>query len=163
MRDFLTNFDMKKTIILLFFIALSGISRAQQPIDSLYLWVNFQEENIVIDIPKDYFTLRTIVPQLPRLVVVRKLNIMVPPLPAKDQLLKTFGTYLTKTTGPADNYARLDWLRVMALYMYFSQNDISQLPPEALTTLENWQTASETYVIRKEAEMVRRWVEMAGN
>ncbi|PKP44984.1 MAG: hypothetical protein CVT94_19265, partial [Bacteroidetes bacterium HGW-Bacteroidetes-11] len=89
---------MKKTIILLFFIALAGISRAQQPIDSLYLWVNFQEENIVIDIPKDYFTLRTIVPQLPQFVAMRKLNIMVPPLPAKDQLLKTFGTYLTKTT-----------------------------------------------------------------
>jgi hypothetical protein len=154
---------MKKTIILLFFIALSGISRAQQPIDSLYLWVNFQEENIVIDIPKDYFTLRTIVPQLPRFVAVRKLNILVPPLPAKEALLQSFRNYLTQSTSPADNYQRLDWLRVMALYMYFSQNDISQLPPEALTTLENWQTASETYVIRKEAEMVRRWVEMAGN
>jgi len=154
---------MKKTIILLFFIALSGISRAQQPIDSLYLWVNYQEENIVIDIPKDYFTLRSIVPQLPRFVAVRKLNIMVPPLPAKEALLLSFRKYLTQSASPADNYQRLDWLRVMALYMYFSQNDISQLPPEALTTLDNWQTASETYVIRKEAEMVRRWVEMAGN
>jgi len=154
---------MKKTIILLFFIALSGISRAQQPIDTLYLWVNFQEENIVIDIPKDYFTLRSIVPQLPRFVAVRKLNIMVPPLPAKEALLQSFRKYLTQSASPADNYQRLDWLRVMALYMYFSQNDISQLPPEALTTLDNWQTASETFVIRKEAEMVRRWVEMAGN
>ena len=152
---------MKKTIILLFFIALSGISHAQQPIDSLYLWVNFQEENIVIDIPKEYFTLRTIVPQLPQFVAVRKLNIMVPPLPAKDHLLKTFGTYLTRTTDLADNYERLDWLRAMVLYMYFSQNDISQITPNVLTTLDNWQTASETSAIRKEAEMVRRWVEMA--
>ena len=163
MRDFLTNFDMKKIIILLFFIALSGISRAQQPIDSLYLWVNFQEENIVIDIPKDYFTLRTIVPQLPQFVAMRKLNILVPPLPEKEKLLSSFGSFLTKTTDHADNYERLDWLRVMALYMYFSQNDISQLPPGVLTTLDNWQTASETFVIRKEAEMVRKWVEMAGN
>jgi hypothetical protein len=154
---------MKKTIILLFFIALSGISRAQQPIDTLYLWVNFQEENIVIDIPKEYFTLRTIVPQLPQFVAVRKLNILVPPLPEKEKLLSSFGSYLIKNIETADNYERLDWLRVMALYMYFSQNDISQLPPEALTTLDNWQTASETYVIRKEAEMVRRWVEMTGN
>jgi hypothetical protein len=113
LRDFLTNFDMKKIIILLFFIALSGISRAQQPIDSLYLWVNFQEENIVIDIPKDYFTLRTIVPQLPRFVAVRKLNILVPPLPAKEALLQSFRNYLTQSTSPADNYQRLDWLRVM--------------------------------------------------
>lgn len=89
---------MKKTIILLFFIAISGISRAQQPIDSLYLWVNFQKETIVIDIPKDYFTLRTVVPKLPGFVAVRKLNILVPPLPQKDLLLQTFHNYLTKST-----------------------------------------------------------------
>jgi hypothetical protein len=152
---------MKKTIILLFFITLSGISRAQQPIDSLYLWVNFQEENIVIDIPKDYFTLRTIVPQLPRFVAVRKLNILVPPLPQKDLLLQTFHNYLTKSADPADNYQRLDWLRVMALYIYFSRNDLSKLAPEVLTTLENWQTAPDTYIIRKEVKLVRRWAEMA--
>jgi hypothetical protein len=151
---------MKKSILILFFFALFNASHAQQPIDSLFLWVNFQEENIVIDIPSEYFTLRTIVPQLPQFVAVRKLNILVPPLPAKDHLLKTFETYLTKSTYHADNFERLDCLRVMALYMYFSQNDISQLPPEALTTLDNWQMASETFVIRKEAEMVRRWVEM---
>lgn len=154
---------MKKTIILLFFITLAGISRAQQPIDSLYLWVNFQKETIVVDIPKDYFTLRTIVPQLPRFVAVRKLNILVPPLPAKENLLQTLEVQLTKNTNPADNYQRLDWLRVMALYIYFSQNDLSQLPPEVLTSLENWQTAPDTFVIRKEVELVRRWVEIAGN
>ncbi|KAF0204016.1 MAG: hypothetical protein FD170_705 [Bacteroidetes bacterium] len=154
---------MKKTIILLFFITLAGISRAQQPIDSLYLWVNFQEENIVIDIPKEYFTLRTVVPQLPRFVAVRKLNILVPPLPEKEKLLSSFGFFLTKNIEPSDNYGRLDWLRVMALYIYFSQNDLSQLPPEVLTTLENWQTAPDTFVIRKEVELVRRWVEIAGN
>ncbi|MBW6490779.1 MAG: hypothetical protein K0B15_06230 [Lentimicrobium sp.] len=145
---------MKKTIILLFFIALCGISRAQQPIDSLYLWVNFQEENIVIDIPAEYFTLRTVVPQLPHFVAVRKLSILVPPLPAKEALLQIFRNFLTQSAFQADNYQRLDWLRVMALYIYFSQNDISQLPPEALTTLENWQTAPEAYVIRKEVKLV---------
>lgn len=154
---------MKKTIILLFFISLAGISRAQQPIDSLYLWVNFQEENIVIDIPKEYFTLRTVVPQLPRFVAVRKLNILVPPLPEKEKLLSSFESFLTKNIEPSDNYGRLDWLRVMVLYIYFSQNDLSKLPAEVLTILENWQTAPETYVIRKEVELVRSWVEMAGN
>lgn len=151
---------MKKTIILLFFIALCGISRAQKPINSLYLWVNFQEESISIDIPDDYFNHRTTVPQLPRFVAVRKLNMMVPPLPAKDALLKTLEDYLTQTAAPTDNYQRLDWLRVMVLYLYFSQNDLSQLPPEVLKTLENWQTAPETYVIRKEVEMVKMYVEM---
>jgi len=151
---------MKKTIILLFFIAISGISRAQQPIDSLYLWVNFQKETIVIDIPKDYFTLRTVAPKLPRFVAVRKLNILVPPLPQNDLLLQTFHNYLTKTTEPVDNYERLDWLRVMALYLYFSRNDLSKLAPEVLTTLENWQTAPSTNIIRKEVELVKRWEEM---
>jgi hypothetical protein len=152
---------MKKTIILLLFIALCSISPAQQPIDSLYLWVNFQEESIAIDIPDDYFNHRTTVPQLPRFVAVRKLNMLVPPLPAKVALLQTFENYLTKEAAPADNFHRLDWLRVMVLYMYFSQNDLSQLPLHVLTTLENWQMASETYVIRKEAELVKKWVEIA--
>jgi hypothetical protein len=45
--------------------------------------------------------------------------------------------------------------------MYFSQNDLSKMPPQVLATLENWQMAPETYVIRKEAELVKKWVEMA--
>lgn len=151
---------MKKTILFLFLITLAGISRAQQPIDSLYLWVNFQKETIVIDIPKEYFTLRTVAPKLPGFVAVRKLNILVPPLPQNDLLLQSLHDYLTKTTEPADNYERLDWLRVMALYLYFSRNDLSKLAPEVLETLENWQTSSETFVIRKEAEMVLMWIKI---
>ena len=157
---FFNLFVMKKVLILLFFFALCGYSHAQQPIDSLYLWVNFQEESITIDIPDDYFNHRTIVPQLPRFVAVRKLNMLVPPLPPKDALLQRFENYLSKEAAPADNYQRLDWLRVMVLYICFSQNDLSQLPPEVLEILENWQTAPETYVIRKEVEMVRKWAEM---
>ncbi|MDY0103983.1 MAG: hypothetical protein RBS07_13695 [Lentimicrobium sp.] len=149
---------MKKTIILLFFIALSGISHAQQPIDSLYLWVNFQEENIVIDIPSEYFTLRTIVPQLPRFVAVRKLNMLVPPLPGKEKLLQSFATYFGKA-APSNNNQRLDWLRVMALYIYFSHNDLSKLQPEVLTTLENWQTAPETKGIQPEVGMVMEYLQ----
>ncbi len=151
---------MKKSIILLFLIVLCSISRAQQPIDSLYLWVNFQDETILVDIPDDYFNLRTIVPQLPRFVAIRKLNMLVPPLPKKEALLQTFSNYLEQSAAPTDNNQRLDWLRVMILYMYFSQNDLSQLPPNVLTTWENWQTAPETYIIRKEVILVRMWVEM---
>ncbi|MBL7905534.1 MAG: hypothetical protein JNL22_10980 [Bacteroidales bacterium] len=151
---------MKKKFIFLFFILLFGISRAQQPIDSLYLWVNFQEESITIDIPDSYFNHRTAVPQLPRFVAVRKLNILVPPLPPKDALLQRFENYLSKEAAQADNYQRLDWLRVMVLYIYFSQNDLSQLPPEVLETLENWQTAPETAVIREEVELVKKWLAM---
>ncbi len=151
---------MKKKFIFLFFILLFGISRAQQPIDSLYLWVNFQEESITIDIPDSYFNHRTAVPQLPRFVAVRKLNILVPPLPPKDALLQRFENYLSKEAAQADNYQRLDWLRVMVLYIYFSQNDLSQLPPEVLETLDSWQTAPETAVIRKEVELVKKWLAM---
>ncbi|MCB9014656.1 MAG: hypothetical protein H6541_02595 [Lentimicrobiaceae bacterium] len=152
---------MKKTIILIFFIALSNISYAQQPIDSLYLWVNFQEESITIDIPDSYFNHRTTIPRMPTFVVLRKLNIMVPSLPAKDTLLQIFENYLTKNTTNADNAQRLDGLRVMVLYLYFSQNDLSQLQPEVLVTLGDWQAAPETLLIRKEIGLVRKWVEMA--
>jgi hypothetical protein len=123
--------------------------------------VNFQEETIAIDIPDSYFNHRTVVPQLPRYVAMRKLNIMVPPLPAKDALLQTFENYLTKEAAPTDNYQRLDWLRVVVLYMYFSQNNLSQLPSKVFETLEKWQTALETAAIHKEAVMVKRWNEMA--
>lgn len=149
---------MKKSITILFFFALFSASHAQQPIDSLFLWVNFQEENIVIDIPSEYFTLRMVVPQLPRFVVVRKLNMLVPPLPAKEKLLQTFAAYLGKTS-PANNHQRLDWLRVMVLYIYFSQNDVSQLQPQIPTTLENWHTAPETKGIQQEVGMVLSYLE----
>jgi hypothetical protein len=149
---------MKKSILILFFFALFSASRAQQPIDSLYLWVNFQQENIVIDIPADYFTLRTVAPQLPRFVVVRKLNMLVPPMPAKEKLLQTFAAYLGKTS-PANNHQHLDWLRVMVLYIYFGQNDMSQLQPEVLATMERWHTAPETKGIQAEVGMVLRYLD----
>lgn len=149
---------MKKTIILLFFIAISGISRAQQPIDSLYLWVNFQEENIVIDIPKDYFTLRTVVPKLPGFVAVRKLNILVPPLPQNDLLLQTFHNYLTKTTEPADNYHRLDWLRVMALYLYFNQERDQVFLSETGKILEDWKQMPTAGPLRTEIGYIEQWL-----
>lgn len=152
---------MKRSIILIFLIALCSISRAQQPIDSLYLWVNFQEESITIDIPDSYFNHRTTIPHMPTFVVLRKLNIMVPPLPAKEALLQIFENYLTKNTTNADNAQRLDGLRVMVLYLYFSQNDLSQLQPEVMITLGDWQAAPETLLIRKEIGLVRKWVEMA--
>jgi len=154
---------MKKSIILLFLIVLCGISRAQQPIDSLYLWVNFQDETILVDIPDDYFNLRTLIPQLPSFVAVRKLNMLVPPLPKKEALLQTFSNYLVQSSAPTDNNQRLDWLRVMVLYIYFSQNDVTKLPTEVLVILENWQTAPETYIIRKEVEMVKKYVETVNN
>ena len=152
---------MKRSIILIFLIALCSISRAQQPINSLYLWVNFQEESITIDIPDSYFNHRTTIPHMPTFVAMRKLNIMVPPLPAKEALLQIFENYLTKNTTNADNAQRLDGLRVMVLYLYFSQNDLSQLQPEVLVTLGNWQAAPETLLIRKEIGLVQKWVEMA--
>ena len=151
---------MKQILLLLFFISLCGTSRAQQPIDSLYLWVNFQEESITIDIPDSYFNHRTAVPQLPRFVALRKLNMLVPPLPPKDALLQRFENYLSIEAAQADNYQRLDWLCVMVLYIYFSQNDLSKLPPGVLETLESWQTAPETAVIRKEVELVKKWLAM---
>ena len=152
---------MKRSIILIFLIALCSISRAQQPINSLYLWVNFQEESITIDIPDSYFNHRTTIPHMPTFVAMRKLNIMVPPLPAKEALLQIFENYLTKNTTNTDNVQRLDGLRVMVLYLYFGQNDVSKLPPDVLSMLNNWQMAPETYAIRKQAEMVGKWVEMA--
>ena len=149
---------MKKTIILLFFIAISGISRAQQPIDSLYLWVNFQEENIVLDIPKDYFTLRTVVSKLPGFVAVRKLNILVPPLPQKDLLLQTFHDYLTKSTEPADNYERLDWLRVMALYLYFNHERDQVFLSEMGKILEDWKQLTTAGPLITEIGYIEQWL-----
>lgn len=154
---------MKKAIILFLFSSLLGTTRAQQPIDSLFLWVNFQEKSIVVDIPDCYFNHRTTVPRLPAFVALRKLNMLVPSLPEKAKLLQTFTEYLTKPIAPTDNYQRLDWLRVMVLYIYFSQDDLSQLSPEVLQTLENWQTATETTIIRKEAGLVQKYVNMAGD
>ncbi len=151
---------MKKTILFLFLITLAGISRAQQPIDSLYLWVNFQKETIVIDIPKDYFTLRTVVPKLPGFVAVRKLNILVPPLPQNDILLQSFHDYLTKTTEPADNYERLDWLRVMALYLYFSRNDHQQFFPEITKVIEVWKQTPEAQPVKSEVLLIENWMKI---
>jgi hypothetical protein len=82
---------------------------------------------------------------------------MVPPLPEKEKLLQSFATYIG-ISAPSNNNQRLDWLRVMALYIYFSHNDLSQLPQEVLTTLENWHTAPETKGIQQEVGMVINYI-----
>jgi hypothetical protein len=83
---------------------------------------------------------------------------MVPPLPAKDELLKTFETYLTKSTDHADNYERLDWLRVMALYLYFNQENDQKFLSEMGQVLENWKLMSNHHPIKSELLLVERWM-----
>ena len=150
---------MKKHILILFTLLLNSSIFAQQPIDSLYIWVNFKGENIVMDIPSGYFNLRTEVPDIPNFVVIRHINILVPPLPEKGILLQTFRSYLTKITTHADNSQRQDWLRVMALYLYFSHNNLSQLPPAVMLTLKSWEHSSETSEIDSQVDLLLKWTD----
>ena len=97
-------------------------------------------------------------PKLPRFVAVRKLNILVPPLPQNDLLLQTFHNYLTKTTEPADNYHRLDWLRVMALYLYFNQERDQVFLSEMRKILEDWKQMPTAGPLRTEIGYIEQWL-----
>ncbi|MBW6491338.1 MAG: hypothetical protein K0B15_09130, partial [Lentimicrobium sp.] len=84
--------------------------------------------------------------------------ILVPPLPEKEKLLSSFGFFLTKNIEPSDNYGRLDWLRVMALYLYFHQGTDQMFLSEMGKVIENWKQMSNHHPIKSELLLVERWM-----
>ena len=122
---------------------MGGItSYAQQPIDSLYIWVHFQDKAIVLDIPSSYFHLRTQVPTLPDYVSIRNMHMSVPDLPATKALLQALSDNLGQTDKVKTTTAQLDYLRTVVLYIYFSNNDVSHMPVQVKETLNKWQANS---------------------
>lgn len=150
---------MKKTLLILSFILAGITSYAQQPIDSLYIWVHFQDKAIVLDIPSSYFHLRTQVPTLPDYVRIRNMHMSVPDLPAKKALLQTLSEKLVQVDKVKTTTAQLDYLRTVVLYIYFSNNDVSNMPVQVKEVLNKWQTNSTSEEFNLAVEVVRQYVD----
>lgn len=149
---------MKKTILFLFLILTATISYAQRPVDSLYIWVHFQDNAIVLDIPASYFHLRTQVPALPSYVNIRNMQISVPELPASEVLLQTLSEKLAQADKAKTATAQLDYLRTVVLYLYFSNNDLSHLPAQVNEILNKWQANPASAEIQSTFKLVKQYL-----
>ncbi len=151
---------MKKILLLISFILIAMFSRAQiQPSDSLYLWVDFSGDKIMIDIPDRYMHYRTLPTMLPSHVRVRTINTFVPNLPAKPVLVSMLQRELQQSHSPQTREQQLKYLGKIVLLLFYTNSDFNQLPTEVLNTI-NQLTQQET--VKKEAALVEKWVVMAG-
>ncbi len=150
---------MKKLLPIIIFLLVTVHARSQnQPSDSLYLWVDFSEDKIMIDIPDRYMHYRILPCMLPSHVRVRTINTFVPNLPAKPALVTMLQRELQQTQSPQTREQQLKYLGKIVLLLFYTNSDFNELPAEVLNTLTQL-TKNET--VKKEAALVEKWVVMA--
>ncbi len=151
---------MKRLLPIIIFILVTVSARSQsQPSDSLYLWVDFSDDKIMIDIPDRYMQYRILPTMLPSHVRVRTINAFVPNLPAKPVLVSMLQRELQQSHSPQTREQQLKYLGKIVLLLFYTNSEFNEIPAEVLNTL-NQLTKNET--VKKEAALVEKWVEMAG-
>ncbi len=151
-------FSIYGIITLLIFILSANFTSAQtRPTDSLFVWVSFSEDKILIDIPESYMNYRTVLPAIPKHVRIRELNIFVPKLPAKETLLSNLKKELLITGNPKTKDDQLKYLGKVVLLLFYSNNDLTSIPDESLKALK---ALSQESQVKKEAVLVKKWIDM---
>ncbi len=147
---------MKKITILISFVLFAVVAKAQiQPVDSLYIWVHFTDEKILLDFPDCYFNYRTEIPVLPPVAGFRKMAIAVPDLPNNETIRKMVLTELSKTNKLTTKANQLNFLGQISIMLYYSGNDRLWLTHEIQQQFEKLLTNS---LVTKEAKLVKRWI-----
>ncbi|MGE5318219.1 MAG: hypothetical protein ACM3ME_09500 [Chloroflexota bacterium] len=141
-------------LILLVFIAFSAKSQIR-PSDSLYLWVDFREDKILINIPDQYINYRTQWPALPKHVRVNQTLMMVPDLPEKERLISILTDELNSHNQSTDHNEQLKYLGNLVLLLFYSNNDTSYLTQNYMLDL-----LTKNSSVKNEALLVKKWVEM---
>ncbi len=157
-RDEVKTVYMKRFIpvLICFFLAVTAKSQVR-PCDSLFLWVTFSDDKILIDIPDRYITYRSLPTSLPKHVRLREVNIFVPELPDKGTLLSLLKSELLADIEPNTKDSQLKYIGKLVLLFYYSNNDLSNIPDEIIMQLNR---LTETPQVRKEAALVNKWVQM---
>lgn len=149
-----------KKILLFLLIASSSLVKAQtRPVDSLYIWVTFLEDNILITIPKSYITLRSSVPVLPPSVIVRQATYMVPDRPSQHFINEQLIKVINRTTGSENETDNIDFLSSFCLMLYINSNDVSYITPEIRKELERLTTGK----LQSHALHVKSWLNWIKN
>ena len=150
---------MKKLFaVLVFFMFVRVVGAQVRPCDSLYLWVEFSDDKILIDIPDRYMTYRSLPTSLPKHVRIREVKIFVPELPNKAALLSSLVSELQTEIVPTNKDSQLKYLGKIVLILYYGNNDIDNIPDKVLMELNR---LNETPQVRNEAALVNKWIQMA--
>lgn len=148
---------MKRFLTLLVFIFVGLTAKSQiRPSDSLYLWVDFGEDLILISIPDQYINYRTQWPALPQHVRVNKTLMLVPDLPRKDKLLTMLTNELNSATL-SNKDEQLKYLGKLVLLLFYGNNDLRYFTEKYQYELKKF---TENSLVKKEAALVRKWVQM---
>lgn len=152
---------MKKLFaVFVFFLFVKVVGAQVRPCDSLYLWVEFSDDRILIDIPDRYMTYRSLPTSLPKHVRIREINIFVPELPNRAALLSLLVSELQTDIVPTTNEIQLKYLGKIVLLLYYGNNDFDNIPDKVLMELNR---LTEIPQVRKEAALVNKWVQMIEN
>ncbi|MFA6951036.1 MAG: hypothetical protein WCQ70_10150 [Lentimicrobiaceae bacterium] len=142
-------------ILICFFLAVSAKSQIR-PSDSLYLWVDFKEDKILIHIPDQYINYRTQWPALPKYVRVNETLMLVPNLPEKPKLLSILTDELN-ASNPSSKDEQLKYLCKLVLLLLYSDNDLNYFAEKYQQELDRLTQKS---LVKSEVALVKKWVEM---
>ena len=126
----------------------------QLPID-----VKFKQNNIVVTIPPPYNEPLYKPVAIPNFVVVLESTEIHEYRPAKKELLAQLEEELTRGPLNEEKDDEIEYLGKIALYLYFSDNNVKQLPQQARNLTTQWYHQKGS--LQKEAGLIKKYIEAA--
>ena len=126
----------------------------QLPID-----VKFKQNNIVFTIPPPYNEPLYKPVAIPNFVVVLESTEIHEYRPAKKELLAQLEEELTRGPLNEEKDDEIEYLGKIALYLYFSDNNVKQLPQLVRNLTSQWYHQKGS--LQKEAGLIKKYIEAA--
>lgn len=149
---------MKKIYLIIALFTLAICLFAQQTGNTLPVKVDFKEGLIVIIIPPPYHTQNIRPMAVPGFVTSIRTMIQQQYTPPKEVMIELLQKQITNEPQITDNEIKLKFAKEVALYIYLSNNNTTNLPDKARLAIRKWNSDADTYAIRNEIGLVNEYI-----
>lgn len=150
---------MRKITILVIFILTGLAALPQDNMVQIPIETEFKNGLIIFTLPSPYSSPEFRPMAIPRFVTTLRTLIVYPNTPSKDGLLIELQKRLSIPQEGTDKTEAIDYLKNIALYIYMSNNNVTNLPQKARTALNDWNKANISF--KEELKLVTEYLRMA--
>ncbi|HLN53843.1 MAG TPA: hypothetical protein VK212_09050 [Lentimicrobium sp.] len=149
-----------RTITLVVIFILAGLkAMPQDNTTQIPIETEFKNGLIIFTLPSPYSSPEFRPMAIPRFVTTLRTLKVYPNTLSRVQLLEELQRRLSVTKEGSDNTEALDYLKNIALFIYLSNNNVTNLPSQARTNLNRWSKANISF--KEELKLVREYLRMA--
>lgn len=149
-----------KTIFLMVILVVAGLkAMPQDNSGQLPIETQFTNGLIVFTLPSPYSSPSFRPMAIPRFVTTLRTMKVHPNTLSKDELIAELKKRLSVTIDEANQTESLDYLKNIALFIYISNNNTSNIPQQSRTALDEWNKSNVSF--KEELKLVAEYLKMA--